>query len=463
MAVVSNATTAGRLWRNVVASVVAKGSAAAYRIALVPMLLWFLGAERYGEWLVISAVPSWLALSSFSLGSVSSSEIALEVARGDDVGARRTFSTTLVALLLVSLVGVALVGCFIWLVASGRLDCGPERLPTWATAIAVGLLAIAVFVGFFSEPFAAKLRAAGRADLGIQLNATLPWLELLCCGVALGVSSTVVSLAAATLVARLIFVAFSWWFSRKAKVAVWFEWTSVRFDRIGPLLRKGVAYQALPLGHALSNQAMIMVVAATLGPIAVAVFGTARTMARLGVQAMELINFAVWPEMTLLLGSRDFIRAASVHRAAASYTVALGTITAIGMVTAGPRIFTIWTLGELSVSHALMAIFGLAIVLQSIWHASLIVQLAINEHEGVALRYVIGSLAAVFCCWPLSQAFGLYGAAASSMVIDAILIPYCLVKALAITHDTFPQFLAGLLPAARHGLASVRKRVITST
>jgi len=75
---------------------------------------------------------------------------------------------------------------------------------------------------------------------------------------------------------------------------------------------------------------------------------------------------------------------------------------------------------------------------------------------------VIGSLAAVFCCWPLSQAFGLYGAAASSMVIDAILIPYCLMKAFAITHDTLPQFLAGLLPAARHGLASVRKRVVTS-
>lgn len=177
---------------------------------------------------------------------------------------------------------------------------------------------------------------------------------------------------------------------------------------------------------------------------------------------MELINFAVWPEMTLLLGSRDYEKAATVHRAAAAYTVALGAITAIGAVAAGPWIFTIWTLGELSVSHSLMVIFGAAILLQSIWHASLIVQLAVNEHEGVAVRYVIGALAAVFCCWPLSKAFGLYGAAASSMVIDAILIPYCLLKALAITHDTLPQFLAGLVPAARRGLASLRKRVVAS-
>jgi len=227
-------------------------------------------------------------------------------------------------------------------------------------------------------------------------------------------------------------------------------------------LRKGVAFQAFPLGNALSNQALLMIVGTALGPVAVAVFGTARTMARLGTQFMELINHAVWPEMTLLLGSREYVKAAAVHRAAAAYTVALGAITAIGAIVVGPWIFGIWTLGELSVSHSLMVIFGTAILLQSIWHASLIVQLAVNEHEGVAVRYVFGALAAVVCCWPLSKAFGLYGAAASSMVIDAILIPYCLVKALAITHDTLPQFLAGLVPAARHGLASVRKRVVTS-
>lgn len=458
----SDATSSGRLKRNAAASFVAKGSAAAYRIAVVPLLLWHLGAEKYGDWLVISALPSWLALSSFSLGSVASSEIALEVARGDELGAKRTYSTTVAALLLVSVVGIAIVGVFLFLIASGSLWVDLQRFQPWPALATIGMLAAAVFISLFAEPFAAKMRAAGRADLGIQLNAALPWIELACCAVALTVSATIVSLAAATLVSRLIFVAYSWRVSQKANAAIYFQWADVRLDRVWPLLRKGVAYQALPLGHALSNQAMIMVVAAALGPVAVAVFGTARTMARLGVQGMELINFAVWPEMTLLLGGRDYARAAAVHRAAAAYTVAAGTFTAIGAITVGPWLFKTWTVGELSVTHSLMAMFGSAIMLQSIWHASLIVQLAVNEHEGVAVRYVIGSLAAAICCWPLSQAFGLYGAAASSMVIDAILIPYCLVKALAITHDTLPQFLAGLVPAARHGVDIVRKRAAPS-
>jgi O-antigen/teichoic acid export membrane protein len=458
---VSHATSAGRLKRNFAASFVAKGSAAAYRIAVVPLLLWHLGAERYGDWLVLSALPSWLALSSFSLGSVASSEIALEVARGDELGAKRTFSTTLAALLLVSVVGIAIVGVFLFLIASGSFGVDLLRFHAWSELATIGMLAVAVFVSLFAEPFAAKMRAAGRADLGIQLNAALPWIELACSAVALTVSATIVSLAAATLVSRLIFVVYSWRVSQKANAGIYFQWASVRVDRVWPLLRKGVAYQALPLGHALSNQAMIMVVAAALGPVAVAVFGTARTMARLGVQGMELINFAVWPEMTLLLGGRDYARAAAVHRAAAAYTVAAGAITAVGAITVGPWLFKTWTVGELSVTHSLMAMFGAAIMLQSIWHASLIVQLAVNEHEGVAVRYVIGSLAAVICCWPLSQAFGLYGAAASSMVIDAILIPYCLVKALVITHDTLPQFLAGLVPAARYGLDIVRKRAVS--
>jgi O-antigen/teichoic acid export membrane protein len=376
--------------------------------------------------------------------------------------ARRLFSTTLIALVLVSLVGIAAVGLFILLLASGRLVFDSELMHSLPAVMTVCMLAMSVFVSFFAEPFAAKLRAAGHADVGIGLNGVLPWIEVGCSAVALSISATFVSLAAATLVSRLLFVALSLWLSMKAAVGVYFEWSAVELSEIGSLLRKGVAYQAFPLGNALSNQAMLVVVGAALGPLSVAMFGTARTMARLGTQIMELINHAVWPEMTLLLGGRDYARAAAVHRAAAAYTVAAGAITAVGAITVGPWLFKTWTVGELSVTHSLMAMFGAAILLQSIWHASLIVQLAVNEHEGVAVRYVIGSLAAVICCWPLSQAFGLYGAAASSMAIDALLIPYCLVKALAITHDTLPHFLAGLVPAARHGVDIARKRAVPS-
>jgi len=223
-------SSGSRLIRNTAASIASKGSVIICRGVSVPLVLWFLGAERYGEWLLISAIPSWLALSSFSIGSVSSSEIALEVARGDDLAARRTFSTTLVALLLVSLLGITTVGLGVLLLSKGLLVFGSVRLEPQAAVMAVCILGVAVFIGFFAEPFTAKLRAAGRADLGIALTGALPWIELGCSAIALSISASFVSLAAATLVARVLFVALTVLLSMSSVAGVYFEWGAVELS-----------------------------------------------------------------------------------------------------------------------------------------------------------------------------------------------------------------------------------------
>ena len=457
----TRATLVGRLTRNFSASLLTKAAVSIYRVAIIPLLIWFLGAERYGEWLLLSALPSWLSLSSFSLGSVAANAMTMHAAGGDLREARAVYSTTIVALAAFAAVGLAVAGMVLGLVSRGVFALpGQSTAVAGSTLLAIGLLCGSVFVSFFAEPCAARLRAAGKADIGIAIGATMPLIEAACCVLGLVVRADFVGLAAATLAARCIYVAVNWWISRRAHADLFFSWPDVRPPLLIPLLSKGLAYQALPLGHALSNQAMLMVVGAATGPAAVAIFGTARTMVRLGTQAMELINFAVWPEMSLLLGAGDFRRAAGVHRAAAAFTICAGLAVAVGAAVAGPWIFGVWTLHELSVTHGLMAIFGLSMLLQSLWHASLIVQLAANRHEGVAVRYVLGALLAVALCYPLSRAWGLYGAAGSTLIVDALLIRYSVASAVSITHDTFGAFVAGLVPAVRSGVARARGHAV---
>jgi hypothetical protein len=55
----------------------------------------------------------------------------------------------------------------------------------------------------------------------------------------------------------------------------------------------------------------------------------------------------------------------------------------------------------------------------------------------------------VLLCYPFSQSLGLAGAAISSLVLDSLMIVPCMRLALAVTHDTFPAFCEGLLPALR--------------
>ncbi len=447
-------SSARRLVNNLSASVFARGSNAIHRIAIIPLLLWFLGPEQYGQWLVISAIPSWLSLSNFSLGSVAGNAISLAVARGDCVSARSLYSSTLAMITALSTIGMTMVLGVAWSISSTQ----GQTISSLAadSTMAILLLSASIFVSFFAEPFTTRLRAVGKAHLGIALSASLPWLESAFSLVALFFFSSLTSLAAATLLSRLAYCLIAWAGSRTAHPELFFRVSDVRAADIPMLLQKGVAYQAFPLGNAFVNQGMLLVVDAALGPRAVAVFGTARTLTRLATQLMDVINHSIWPEMSLLLGVGKLQQAQTVHRAAVASTLATGIASVVFAATIGPWLFDLWTLHTLSVSRALLILFSLSILGQSMWHASYFIHLAANKHEGVAVRYVGGAAVSLLLCYPLTKTWGLYGASLSTLAMDFCMIPYAVTAALQMTGDTLPEFVAGLIPAAKSGVQRAR-------
>lgn len=449
-------STAGRLRKNLTASVLTKFSVVCHRLLSVPLLIWFLGVERYGDWILLSTIPSWISLSSFSLGSVSANIISLHTASGRASEARQVYSTTLFALAVIFGVGLVLVGGGVVL---GGMAAWALSAPRWADSPdevrAIGLLSLSVLVGFFAEPFLARLRATGRADVGIALSAVAPWIEMACMIVAMLLNLGLAGVAAAVVIARVVFCGVSWLASRTAHPALRFCLADVQPRMVPGLIRNGMAFQAFPLGQALSNQALLLAVDAAMGAAAVAIFATARTIARLGIQLMELVTHSAWPEISLLIGSAQHAKAALIHRMSAASTVGIGLLALVGVSFAGPALMYEWSLHTITASHGLMALVGLSILLHAMWIASLMVQLAANEHTAVAARFVVGAALSAAACYPLTVAWGLYGAATSSLIVEAVMIPYTLRKALAVTNDTFRPFVFGLLPALSTGLARI--------
>src|ERR1700675_896832 len=75
----------------------------------VPVLLHSWGLKLYGEWLVLSAIPSYLAFSDIGFGNVAANDMTMRVATGDRRGALETFQSTW---LLVSFTSLAVLLCF---------------------------------------------------------------------------------------------------------------------------------------------------------------------------------------------------------------------------------------------------------------------------------------------------------------------------------------------------------------
>ncbi len=58
------------------------------QIALVPIFLHAWGAERYGVWLLLSAIPTYLTFSDFGFTLSAKNEMTIKAAKGRTAGAR---------------------------------------------------------------------------------------------------------------------------------------------------------------------------------------------------------------------------------------------------------------------------------------------------------------------------------------------------------------------------------------
>ena len=95
-----------RLWRGLTSSAVALFARIVVQLAQIPLFLHFWSVERYGEWLLLITIPSYLALSGLGLSSVGGNYIASAVTAGNTARACGIFR---VVWLLVSISNLALI------------------------------------------------------------------------------------------------------------------------------------------------------------------------------------------------------------------------------------------------------------------------------------------------------------------------------------------------------------------
>ena len=79
------------------------------QLGSVPLLLHARGTAKYGDWLLLSAVPSYLTLSDLGFGDASGSDMCMRVASNDKEGALETFQSSWVIVTLISFVALTLV------------------------------------------------------------------------------------------------------------------------------------------------------------------------------------------------------------------------------------------------------------------------------------------------------------------------------------------------------------------
>jgi O-antigen/teichoic acid export membrane protein len=449
--------SAGRVARGLAANVVGNALTVVIQIVSVPVLLGSWGVGRYGEWLILSAIPLYVALSDLSFSTVAGNSMTMLAGAGkrDEAAALGREVWSLVTLMT----GATVLGAIaIAIVFGGAFGAGAAIPASEARVVLVALFA-QVAVGNQFTMLDAGYRAGGRYPLGVALRQLSRFLEFAALVAAVLLGGGPGAAATAFLGASTFGFAVSWFVLRRVVPWLSFRPSRPRPQTLRSMLAPGLAFLAFPLGNALSVQGLTIVVGSVLGAGAVVLFSTTRTLTRVVTQILSSINLSIWPELSRAIGSGHLEEARTIQRHAVQLSLVVSVPVAVTLLVVGPAIIRAWTRGLVDPPIALLAVLLLVVVANSFWFTLTTSLVATNSHGRMAVVYLTSSTVAVLLAIPFSSTFGLMGAAVALLAIDLAMAAYVLPSALRVVEDSPEAFTHVILdvPGAVSIAASVAR------
>ncbi len=437
-------STKRRLILGFLANWVGRLASTIIQLVQVPVFLHFWSVPLYGEWMVVNSIPAYLSFSNVGFGSVAGNEMTMMVARNDRAGALRVFQSCwwLISIICVGTV-ILLSGTLYYLPASRLLKL--TTLGESDTKWIIFYLGVSVLLGQLEQLLQSAYRSIGRYPFGSFIKSVLSLLAFACMivSVTLGTGARATALVfAAANIGCTIFLCI---LVRRDIPWIRYGWQYASFTEIRKLARPAIAFMGFPLGNALNLQGTLLAVSYALGPTEVVIFGTARTVSRVAIQMVQMVNSTFEPEMSIAFGAGNYELTRSLLRRACQLALLSAVVIVAIMMTFGPWFLTHWTGGHVPPSRPLLAILLLVVIFYALWSTSATLMTSTNQHQRLATYYILGTSLACILCYVLARAYGLYGAAASLLVSETVMNLYVVPACLRIARDTLPAFLASLL------------------
>ncbi|MGF7178600.1 lipopolysaccharide biosynthesis protein [Tunturiibacter psychrotolerans] len=436
-------STKRRLMLGFLTNWVGKLSSTIIQFVQIPVFLHFWSVPLYGEWMIVNSIPAYLSFSNAGFGSVAGNEMTMLVARGDRAAALRIFQSCwwLIALICTATI-LLLSGTLYYLPASRLLKL--TTLGEADTKWIIFYLGVSVLLGQLEQLLQSAYRAIGRYPYGTFLKNMFSLFAFGCMigAVILGAGARTTALVFAGVnVAITIFFCI---LVRRDIPWIEYGWQHASIAEIRKLARPAFAYMGFPLGNALSLQGSLLAVGYALGPTDVVIFSTARTVSRVALQMVQMVNNTFEPEMSIAFGAGNYELTRILLRRACQLALLVALVLVFVMLSFGPWFLVHWTGGHVPPSRPLLSILLVVVVLYSLWSTSGTLMTSTNQHQRLATYYILGTSVACILCYVLARAYGLYGAAASLLINEIVMNLYVVPACLRIAHDTLPDFLASM-------------------
>ena len=391
----------------------------------IPLFLHYWSKEEYGEWLVLTSIPSLLWTLDNSLAGLAGSRMTVFTAKGDWEQANQIFRNVmtiqnalgiLVFAITVLVVNTCNISAIFGFTHLSRSQADRVLL------LMMGYLVIAFYMGFPRAAYRASMLEARAVVVGN------------CCAL----SGFVITVIVLTLGGHPVEVAcgllgcFSFWVIfmfidvRRRCPKIDFAFGLVSFAQTRRTFADGVPILAGQAAGAFFLQGYPLVVNHLLGPVWVVTLTTLRTASRTLFQGVQIVSMASSAELSRTYGNKDWEGYLRLVKVLLAVTIWSAVGAGVGLTVFGPWVIAKWTSGKVVVDHTIMFLFALSVAFQCGWSACNFCLVSTNMHHSFNYIYLCLTLAGLCLVNILEHAFGFMGVPLTMVIIDGLLLGWAL-------------------------------------
>lgn len=354
----------------------------------IPVLTQKWGIEGYGLWLMISTIPTYIALSDLGLGSAAGIEITKKVDNSDYYGALEIFQTAWIALSTL----VSMVALFVVVYAGFLYNSQGESIARFTPqdiAIAIIIITVYSWVAVQMSILNVVFKATHKYAFGTFLLDSLLPIEGAALIIIVFLGGGLVEVAFAMLVLRLI----GWLIFRlillKKEPWLRLSYNKASWSKLQSLLSPSLAIITLTLSNALMLQGVILAIGWVMGPAIVAIYGAARMLTRIPLQFSSLVWRASIPELTRSQNSNNVTLTRKLLSVNVIFSLLVTTPPLLALILFGPQLLEYISVGKLKAPTVLFIFLALAAFSNALWNATASFLIANNRQKKFSYLYLL--------------------------------------------------------------------------
>lgn len=405
-----------RLANGVGANLLDRLAVSVVQIASVPALAGTWGASKYGLWLMLSTVPSYLALSDLGFATAAGVQMTMHVARGEH---KRAVAVQHSARLALSIVGILLASA-IWLaVLFGLIPANAfgasADLHVPLTIAVLSTYGVLVLQGGIA---AVTLRSDGLYATGSVITTIINVVEQAVMVFCVLYGGGLLAAALCLLLCRACGVVLLGQAVKKKMPWVPSGFRHANLADLKALYGPAQATVAITLANASFLQGITLAVGFAATAASVPVFNVTRTMVRLGIQMTNVLSSALAPEFSAKFASGEQKTLAIMIASVLIFSFVILVPAAVIMMIFGRTIVDLWSVGKIQATQPIVVVMSVVMIFNGAWMPISAMIVSTNKQSSFSYYFFGFAVSSVVMAYFLALLYGPLGGAIANLALD---------------------------------------------